>query len=282
MGRKLRLIMLGLIALTALSYPAEVLSKTRPGWKLVWQEEFRGRKLKDDVWTRIPRYPNPSEWNKYMSTDDRLFRVRRGRLTLYGRTNDYLPQDTAHYLTGGISSRGKKLFHRGRIDIRLRMDDAQGAWPAAWLLPEGKWPDDGEIDIMERLNYDSVAYQTVHSCTTEYDTLGRKTQPWGITAPIRKGKWNVYSVELSEDSMKFFINNRPTFTYRRQPEMGPDQYPYDRPMYMLIDMQLGAYWLGKINPEELPYRYQIDYVRYYKKESEEGQKESKKDNKKRK
>lgn len=236
----------------------------RKGWELVWHDEFDGHEL-SDTWTRIPCFPNPSEWNIYMSTDDRLFSVGHGRLTLYGLTNDFLPEDTAHYLTGGVYTRGKMYFERGRIDIRLRMDDARGAWPAAWLLPDGPWPDDGEIDIMERLNYDSVAHQTVHSYTTEYDTLRRRSQPWGITAPIRKGKWNVYSVELHEDSLCFFINDRPTFTYRRQPEIGPEQFPYDRPMYLLIDMQLGAHWLGRINPRELPYRYEIDYVRFYKK-----------------
>ena len=233
-------------------------------WELVWQEEFRGRRL-SDTWTRIPRFPHPPEWNKYMSTDDRLFRVKRGKLTLMGLNNDYLPQDTAHFLTGGIYSRGKVLFQHGRIDIRLKMDNASGAWPAAWLLPEGRWPDAGEIDIMERLNYDTIAYQTVHSFTTEYDHHSRKSQTWGITAPIRKDDWNVYSVELYEDSMSFYINDHHTFTYRRQPEIGPEQYPYDRPMYMLIDMQLGGYWVGRVNPKELPYRYQIDYIRFYRK-----------------
>jgi beta-glucanase (GH16 family) len=200
-----------------------------------------------------------------MSTDDRLFKVRRGKLILMGLNNDYLPEDTAHFLTGGVYTRGKVLFQRGRLDIRIRMDDASGAWPAAWLLPEGRWPDAGEIDIMERLNYDTIAYQTVHSYTTEYDHVLRKSQPWGITAPIRRGKWNTYSVELWPDSMVFFINDRHTFTYRRQADLGPEQYPYDRPMYLLIDMQLGGYWVGRVNPEELPYRYEIDYVRFYQK-----------------
>lgn len=121
---------------------------------------------------------------------------------------------------------------------------------------------------MERLNHDDFAHQTVHSCTTEYDTIGRKTQPWHVTSPIRKGKWNVYSVELYQDSMSFFINNRHTFTYRRQSELGPDQYPYDRPMYLLLDMQLGADWMERVDPRELPYRYQIDYVRFYQKKPE--------------
>lgn len=236
----------------------------REGWELVWHDEFRGRSLSDD-WTRIPRFPNPPEWNKYMSSDDRLFKVGRGRLTLYGLVNDFLPSDTAHFLTGGVYTRGHVLFQRGRIDVRLRMDDASGAWPAAWLLPEGRWPDDGEIDIMERLNYDDFAHQTIHSSITEHDTLARKTQDWHHTAPIDKGRWNVYSVEMYEDSVRFFVNDSLTFTYRREPEHGPAQFPYDRPMYLLLDMQLGGYWVGQVNPRELPYRFQIDYVRFYRK-----------------
>lgn len=240
----------------------------REGWQLVWHDEFDGKKLSDE-WTRIPRFKNPSEWNKFMSSHDKLYKVKGGVLTLYGLVNDFLPEDTAHFLTGGVYTKGKVYFQRGRIDIRLKMDDASGAWPAAWLLPEGRWPDDGEIDIMERLNSDDFAHQTIHSKITEYDHEKRKTQNWHHTAPIRKGDWNVYSVELYEDSVSFIINDKLTFTYRREPEHGPQQFPYDRPMYLLLDMQLGGDWVGRINPKELPYRYQIDYVRFYKKKSEE-------------
>ena len=243
-------------------------SMEREGWELVWHDEFDGKKLSDD-WTRIPRFPNPPEWNKFMSTNDKLYKVKGGVLTLYGLVNDFLPEDTAHVLTGGVYSRGKVLFQRGRIDIRLKMDDASGAWPAAWLLPEGQWPFGGEIDIMERLNYDDFAHQTIHSAHTEYEKEKRKTQDWHATAPIKKGDWNVYSVELYEDSVSFIINDKLTFTYRKEPQHGPQQFPYDRPMYLLLDMQLGGHWVGQVNPKELPYRYQIDYVRFYKAKSEE-------------
>lgn len=239
-------------------------STEREGWELVWHDEFSGREL-SEAWTRIPRFPNPSEWNKFMSSDDRLYEVKGGKLTLYGRVNDFLPADTARFLTGGVYTRGEVLFQRGRIDVRIKMDDASGAWPAAWLLPEGRWPDDGEIDIMERLNSDDFAHQTIHSAVTERDLEARKSQEWHHTAPIKKGKWNVYSVELTPDSVSFLINDRLTFTYRKQPELGPRQFPYDRPMYLLLDMQLGGDWVGPVNPDELPYRYQIDYVRFYKK-----------------
>ena len=239
----------------------------REGWELVWHDEFDGKTLSDE-WTRIPRTPFPPEWNKFMSTHDKLYKVKGGRLILYGLVNDFLPEDTAHFLTGGVYTRGKVLFQRGRIDVRLKMDDASGAWPAAWLLPEGQWPFGGEIDIMERLNADDFAHQTIHSAVTEYDKEKRKTQEWHHTAPIRKGKWNVYSVELYEDSVSFLVNDSLTFTYRKEPQHGPEQFPYDRPMYLLLDMQLGGHWVGPIHPDELPYHYQIDYVRFYKRKAE--------------
>jgi beta-glucanase (GH16 family) len=246
----------------------QALEREREGWQLVWYDEFDGKSL-SDAWTRIPRYPNPPEWNKFMSSDDRLYKVKGGKLTLYGRVNDFLPDDTAHVLTGGVFTEHKVYFQRGRIDIRLKMDDASGAWPAAWLLPDGQWPYGGEIDIMERLNYDDFAHQTIHSAHTEYEKEKRKTQESHATASIRKGDWNVYSVELYEDSVCFLINDKLTFTYRKEPEHGPKQFPYDRPMFLLLDMQLGGHWVGQVKPEELPYRYQIDYVRFYKKKNEE-------------
>ncbi|MCR4920532.1 MAG: glycoside hydrolase family 16 protein [Bacteroidaceae bacterium] len=266
---KVRLLILLAAVLLAIPFAAKTKHTPHGTWELVWKEDFRGRALDAKTWKRIPRFPNPPEWNKYMSLDERLLSLRRGKLILWGVTNDYLPADTAHFLTGGIYSKGLKTFHRGRIEIRLKMDDASGAWPAAWLLPEeGGWPDGGEIDIMERLNGDPFAYQTVHSAFT---VNARKAKPKGnvpksgFQGPIRSGRFNVYGVEMYEDSLCFFINDAYVGTYRRQPELGPEQYPFDRPMYLLIDMQLGGYWVGKVRPEELPYRYQIDYVKYYRK-----------------
>ena len=65
-------------------------------------------------------------------------------------------------------------------------------------------------------------------------------------------------------SFDFIINDKLTFTYRKESQHGPEQFPYDKPMYLLLDMQLGGHWVGPIKPKELPYRYQIDYVRFYK------------------
>ena len=96
----------------------KALKREREGWQLVWHDEFDGKSL-SDAWTRIPRFKNPSEWDKYMSSDDRLYKVKGGVLTLYGLVNDFLPEDTAHFLTGGVYTKDRVYFQRGRVDVRL-------------------------------------------------------------------------------------------------------------------------------------------------------------------
>lgn len=53
----------------------------------------------------------------------------------------------------------------------------------------------GEVDIMERLNHDSIVYQTVHSHYTY--TLGIENNPkHGNTIPINPEDFNVYGVDF--------------------------------------------------------------------------------------
>ncbi len=124
----------------------------------------------------------------------------------------------------------------------------------------------GEIDIMERLNSDSIAYQTVHSHYT-YD-LNLKTNPKpGSTGVINPNDYNVYAVELHQDSLCFFINGNHTFTYPRIETEIEGQFPFgDGPYYLLIDMQLGGTWVGEVDPADLPVEMLVDWVRFYKKE----------------
>lgn len=255
---------LWLFCLLSMYVQARTIRTDHGTWKLVWQDEFKGHKLSGERWRKIPR--QRIEWSKYMSDADACYRVTGGKLTLRGIVNDVLPGDTACYLTGGVTTSGLKLFGEGRIEIRLKMDNAIGAWPAAWLLPQfDPWPEGGEVDIMERLNGDNFAYQTVHSWFTERDKAVKNKPRSGFKGSINVGKYNTYGVELYKDSLCFFINDKYTGTYRRQEEYGKAQYPFDRPMYLLIDMQLGGSWVGTVDPKQLPYEYKIDYVRFYKK-----------------
>ncbi len=232
---------------------------------LEWEENFNSKELNHASWSKIPR--GKAEWCKYMSNFDSCYSVNKGKLVLRGLHNYSLPNDTAPYLTGGVFTKGKVNFGIGRLEIKARLHGATGAWPAIWLLPDNdvKWPKGGEIDIMERLNYDAKAYQTVHSHYTV--DLGKKeTPPHYSTGKINPDKYNVYAVEIHADSLVFFINNKKTFSYPRLAEFDKDgQFEFAKyPLYLMIDMQLGGDWVGKINPKDVPVSMEVDWVRYYK------------------
>ncbi|MDR1981096.1 MAG: glycoside hydrolase family 16 protein [Tannerellaceae bacterium] len=232
-------------------------------WQLVWEEDFNrtdGR-FDETVWSKIPR--GRSDWNNYMSDVDSLYSVTDGKLILRGFVNHDRSTDTVPFITGGVYTRDKRLFTYGRLEVKAKLHGATGAWPAIWMLPQvGGWPDGGEIDIMERLNNDSIAYQTVHSYYTQ--RLHIKEPQQGGQGSIDRDDYNVYSVEVYPDSLSFSINDRHTFTYPRIDTAEENkQYPFGRPFYLLIDMQLGGSWVGEVNPDDLPVEMWIDWVRYY-------------------
>lgn len=253
-----------LLLCIGLGFTACKSSQTPSGWSLVWQDNFNQKKEFDSqVWSKIPR--GQSDWNKYMTDFDSCYAMNKGNLILRGLINYTHTNDTAPYLTGGVYTKDKKVFSNGRIEIRAKLNAAGGAWPAIWLLPEhAQWPAGGEIDIMERLNSDTIVYQTVHSHYTY--TLGIKNNPVShSTGVIRPDDYNVFAVEMHPDSLSFYVNNVHTFTYPRIQTDKEGQFPFNEPFYLLIDMQLGGSWVGPVDPKDLPTQMEVDWVRFYQK-----------------
>ncbi|TCN64742.1 glycoside hydrolase family 16 protein [Acetobacteroides hydrogenigenes] len=228
-------------------------------WKLTWQDDFNGTRIDTSKWSKIPR--GGSDWNRHMSDQDSLYEVKDGKLLLRGMVNTN-PTDTVPVVTGGVYTKGKFFQKYGRIEISAKLQSAQGAWPAFWMLPEtGKWPNAGEIDIMEHLNFDSIAYQTVHSYYTF--VLKEENPPKGGVNKINMNEFNTYRVDWYPDSLVFFVNNRRTFAYPRIETTKEGQWPFTTPFYLLLDMQLGGSWVGPIDKSQLPVEMEIDWIKFY-------------------
>ncbi len=238
--------------------------KEKKDWKLIWQDHFSESKLDTTKWSLIP--PNKSDWGKHLTTSKQCYTISDGKLFLKGIVNPDTLKDSRPFLTGGIYSKGKFAFQYGKIEIRAKLASAQGAWPAIWMLAEqhkyGAYPRNGEIDIMEHLNYDDIIYQTTHS----YYTLELKQKmnpPHYGTKKVNVGKYNTYGLEWYPDKLVFTLNDKTTFIYPRINGVDSSQWPYDQPFYILIDQQLGGSWVGKVNAEELPVQMIIDFVKVY-------------------
>ena len=204
--------------LAALLFCATALASSSHKYRLVWQDDFNGTTFDNRSWTKIKR--GAPDWRKYMSDADSLYAVRDGKLVLRGALNTNLEADTARFVTGGLYTKRKHAVRYGKVEVRARFDCAQGVWPAIWMKPdyEIKWPHGGEIDIMEHLNHDTIAYQTVHSYYTQI-LKQKKNPPHGGTHPIKRDDFNTYGVEILPDSLVFSINGQPSFTYPRVEEL---------------------------------------------------------------
>lgn len=44
-------------------------------YKLVWKEDFKGRSIDNDKWSKIPR--GKSDWNRYMSFHESLYEIKK-------------------------------------------------------------------------------------------------------------------------------------------------------------------------------------------------------------
>lgn len=240
-------------------------AKHESKWKLMWSDEFNSDTTFNTLnWSKVTR-AHP-DWQNYMSDYDSLYAIKEGNLILRGIQNTILENDTAKYLTGGLWSKDKQLFDYGRIEVRAKLDEGKGVWPAIWMIPQNNnWPYTGEIDIMEHLNNDTIVYQTVHSAYT-YNLGMTNTPKAGYTHAYKNKEYNTYAIEKYPDSICFFVNDVHTFTYPKIETDIEGQFPFnDQPFYIILSMQLGGSWVGAVNPEDVPVEMWVDWVRYYQK-----------------
>ncbi len=233
-------------------------------WVLEWSDEFNSDTLDTSVWSLCDR--GKSNWNKYMSKDASMIEFRDGTVVLRGVVNTHQDTDPVPYLTSGITTINKKAFQGGRLEVRARLQAAQGSWPAIWMLPfeykKFPWPTGGEIDIVERLNFQPKVHQTVHSYYT-YELKNKKNPPATKASAFEPDEFNVFAVEIDSTQVSFFINGEPSFSYPCVNGGAQGQFPFMNPMYLILDMQLGGSWAGNVNTADLPVEMQIDWVRYY-------------------
>ena len=255
--------------LTAIATSKTILNPSIPisyeGWVLDWEENFDGNEIDSMIWSKIPR--GMYDWNNTMSDRDQCFEYGDGKLIFKGIVNNIDSKDSSKYLTGGLYTKYKKSFKPGRFEFRVKLNSCKGAWPAIWLRPFDRgidYPFDGEIDIIEHLNYDNYVYQSVHNY---YITKLRKKEPKNQAKVfVLSDEYNNYGVDITPDSVVFHINGYKSFVYpnlKLSDEYG--QYPFFQEWFILIDMQIGGTWVGPVDDTDLPVEMEIDWIKHYSK-----------------
>lgn len=250
-----------------------------PEWEMVFGDDFDGTELNTDNWRRFKYQEGStsSDWFKYQSTDEELVQMNGdGTVTLWGKYGDYTSASDAMgkndtYACGGVTTKDIFSFQYGYVEVRARFDNVQGTWPSIWMMPTtmGTWPQNGEIDIVEHLNNEQVAHQTLHS----YQETANKDQTHGpnpLPALTDPTGWHTYGLLWQEGSITFFIDGQQTYT-TSQYDL---RYPFDTPgneFYLNIDQQIGGTWVEGSGSKGIDQAtlsttgaaFDIDYVHIY-------------------
>ncbi|MDR3246305.1 MAG: glycoside hydrolase family 16 protein, partial [Prevotellaceae bacterium] len=125
-------------------------------WELIWSDEFNYSGLPNSrKWNYEEGFVRNREAQYYTKARLENAKVENGELVITARKEAY---DAASYTSASINTRGKFEFQGGRIEVRAKLPEGRGVWPAIWTLGTNinkvGWPVCGEIDIMEFVGYE--------------------------------------------------------------------------------------------------------------------------------
>jgi beta-glucanase (GH16 family) len=253
-----------LLASACVSTQAPVAAKsTGAEWKLVWSDEFAGPMLDESKWTFDVGglgWGN-AEMQFYTSRPENVC-IEDGHLVIEAREETL---DINEYTSARLKTLGKVSWTYGRFEGRMRIPRGQGIWPAFWLLGENfeqyKWPDCGEIDIMENIGREpSKVHGTIHG--PRYSGGEGPTAVYELGSGAFADDFHVFAVEWERDEIRWYVDGKHYNTIKRGDVPGP--WVFDKPFFMILNVAVGGNWPG--DPDDtstFPQEMLVDYVRVY-------------------
>jgi beta-glucanase (GH16 family) len=216
---------------TASSVASKTLAPGIPSGTLVWSDEFANS-------TGANAEPNPLVWTydtgnsgfgnneleDYCAWNSSTSPCAVANPNAYVGTDGYLhivaEQPSAGvYTSARMKTQGLFSFQYGRFEVRAKVPEAQGFWPAIWMLGNSEttvnWPACGEMDVLERVDAATSPdwnEGSIHGTGFTGSDLGTKyVFPAGATA----ADWHTYGVIWSKGSVAYYVDDptQPYVTY---------------------------------------------------------------------
>ena len=240
---------------------------TPPGpYQLVWSDEFDYTGLPDS--TKWNYDVGGNGWGNHeleYYTSNRLenARVENGNLVIEARKESW---QGMNYTSARLLTKGKMSWQYGKIETRAKLPRGRGTWPAIWMLGDTnplKWPDDGEVDIMEHVGFDQgIVHGSVH-CKKYNWVIGN-----GKTATTQvmdcSDSFHVYTVEWNNSTINISVDSTSYMTFSNE-HSGYDAWPFDNKLFLILNIAVGGDWGGQkgVDDSIWPQQMVIDYVRVY-------------------
>lgn len=244
--------------------------------KLVWADEFNGEgAINTEKWFHQTQLPPGGSWwgglvQHYTDRETNTY-LKDGYLNLVAKKEVFDNQgEVKQYTSARLNS--KFAFTYGRVEMKVKLPKGAGTWPAIWMLNknidedgaywdnqgfgEMKWPQCGEIDILEHWgknqNYVSSALHNASSYGYKVTNIG------GRKIKNASKAFHIYTLDWSEEKMTFSVDGEVYYSYTPSAK-NADNWPYDADYYLLLNIAIES----DIDPKFTESAMQVDYIRVY-------------------
>ena len=255
--------------------------------ELVWGDEFDvDGSISLDKWNIETVAPNNGSWwngeLQYYTDKENNIKIEDGLLKI---TAKYESFNGKNYTSARINTQDKYEFTYGRVELRAKLPNWEGMWPAFWLLGANydviDWPYCGELDVLEHGDYikeSTVDDPGLISSAVHYGPLDHKSQYANIPNTIFMAtgqenfvraekiienpfdQFHTYAIQWAPDKIQFFIDDEMYFEFPLQAQHSP----FDKPFFLILNLAVGGHWTdGYVAPGFDQATYEIDYVRIY-------------------
>ncbi len=234
-----------------------------PGMKLVWHDEFDGKKVDKANWTYDL---GGGGWGngeaQFYTNRPENARTENGLLIIEAKQEKY---EGSYYTSARLKTQGLQKFQYGRIEARIKVPAGAGLWPAFWMLGAGfdgsNWPDCGEIDIMEYVG-------------KEPDLVMGTAHGPGYSGALGLSRWNrqtydiaddfhIFAIEWQAGQIKWLYDGAEYFTLTPA-DLSGREWVFDRPFFIILNLAIGGTLGGTIGLDTVfPEQVQVDYVRVF-------------------
>ncbi|GGC84324.1 hypothetical protein GCM10007216_13730 [Thalassobacillus devorans] len=221
------------------------------GWELVWHDEFSGNDLNSTYWN-LENWPaeKNNELQYYVPQNVLL---EDGSLKILSKREDFKGRN---YTSGALHTKGKFSFLYGKAEIRAKLPEGQGLFPAFWMMPDKDNIWLPEIDILEMLGHKTNEIWMVLHWHDENKQMQNVSASY--SGENYAEGFHTFGIEWSPERITWFIDGEERFT--------TSAFIPEEQMYLYLNTAIGGDWPG--SPDEttvFPQYFIIDYVRVYKK-----------------
>ena len=184
------------------------------------------------------------------------FALKTGVLDITAMPSSGAGSNGLPYTSGLITSESSFSQTYGYFEMRAKLPDGKGMWPAFWLLPTDKsWPP--EIDALEAFGAPNSRGEG-GSNTYHWGAIGGGGA-WAKVDANVYDSYHRYGVDWQADKITYYFDGQ---------QVGQIDTPpgFNKPMYMLANLAVGGHWAE--NPAGETAHLDIDYIRAYSKASD--------------